>query len=104
MVFVVWLASIPLTAIIASSKNRSGLAWAGWAFVGSWIALFILLLKRPIPRAGVEPTFGNATGKSEEGKDVSPIRTLEKLGALRDQGILSEEEFQLKKAEVLERV
>jgi Short C-terminal domain len=46
-------------------------------------------------------SFGNAGG-SEAGGDV--IAVLERLGALRDKGILSEQEFQSKKAELLARL
>jgi hypothetical protein len=42
--------------------------------------------------------------EDDKDKAADVYQTLEKIGKLRDQGILSEEEFQAKKKELLERI
>lgn len=46
-------------------------------------------------------TYGGGRG---EGQSGDALATLERLGALRDKGILSEQEFQAKKADLLSRI
>ena len=54
------------------------------------------------PPAPVAPSYNNSGNTSEPSGDL--IATLERLGALRDKGIISEQEFQSKKAELLARL
>jgi hypothetical protein len=56
----------------------------------------------PMPAVASAPTFNGSSSGPEPSGDV--IATLERLGALRDKGILSEQEFQSKKAELLSRL
>ena len=56
----------------------------------------------PAPVAPFVPSFSGSNNASEPSGDV--IAMLERLGALRDKGILSEQEFQSKKAELLARL
>ena len=56
----------------------------------------------PMPQAAFFPGSNGSGGGPEPSSDV--IATLERLGALRDKGILSEQEFQSKKAELLSRL
>jgi hypothetical protein len=58
---------------------------------------------------GAPPVAGNVqTGASFEGQPIVPavdyVAQLEKLGQLRDSGILTDEEFQTKKSEILRRI
>jgi hypothetical protein len=43
------------------------------------------------------------TKDNEENKDHSPVKLLQQLASLKDAGILTEKEFQSKKAEILKR-
>jgi hypothetical protein len=54
------------------------------------------------PAAPPVQSFNNFSNGNEPSGDL--IATLERLGALRDKGILSEQEFQTKKAELLARL
>lgn len=56
----------------------------------------------PAPVRPSSPTFSSASNSPEPSGDV--IAMLERLGSLRDKGILSEQEFQSKKAELLARL
>ncbi len=54
----------------------------------------------PMPQAAAAPV--TATAPAPQAAD--PIEQLRKLGELRDAGVLSEEEFAAKKADILSRM
>ena len=56
----------------------------------------------PPPPPAAPQNFGGFGNSSPDQSDV--FATLERLGGLRDKGLLSEQEFQTKKAELLSRL
>ena len=57
------------------------------------------------PVAGTSPPFAKVPSQPSSGTDASSIVSLIKqLGQLKEQGILTEEEFATKKAELLKRL
>jgi len=54
------------------------------------------------PQPAFVPNFNNAPSNNDAGGDV--YAALERLGALRDKGVLSDQEFQAKKTELLARL
>ena len=54
-------------------------------------------------RANVTGSPGT-TGVGPDGRDQDPVEQIRKLGELRDQGILTDEEFNAKKADLLKRI
>lgn len=89
-----------LSASIASSRGQSAIAAFLIGFVLGWIGLILVfLLMKPEILDRARTTVDNV-GRSRT--DVAEkIRT---LGELRDQGLLTADEFQAKKAELLARI
>ena len=57
------------------------------------------------PLAGTSPAFARTPSRPPSGSDASSIVSLiGQLGQLKERGILTEEEFTTKKAELLERL
>ncbi|MBY5163145.1 SHOCT domain-containing protein [Nitriliruptoria bacterium AS10] len=58
------------------------------------------------PQAPVDPSHARPTTDSAEanGPTLDPIEQLERLGKLRDAGVVTDEEFEAKKAEILSRI
>ena len=65
------------------------------------IALMIIALARREPPVG--PGAPTDPGRSA-GASADPVEQIRKLAELRDQGLLTEEEFQAKRTELLGRI
>lgn len=103
--FIVLFALYFVPWIIAASRNhhnRSSIAilnlFLGWTFIGWLIALIW-------SASSVTPVnAGNTVAPTTTPKSSSFADELLKLADLRDKGILTQEEFDAKKAVILERV
>ncbi|MDA8194249.1 MAG: SHOCT domain-containing protein [Thermaerobacter sp.] len=99
-----WLLSVVLSYIIAKAKNRNPLWWAGWAMIGNVVALLVLVVKEPLPPHGFlrpRPLPGRTSRRAIPSE---PLAMIQQLSELRDKGVLTDPEFQLKKAEILDRI
>lgn len=79
-------------SIASAAQNPGGLAGAGVALGAG---------------AAIGQTFANAMGGAGGGgaqAEEDPFKLLEKLGQLKEKGIITQEEFDLKKAEILKRI
>src|SRR5215208_167407 len=67
----------------------------------------LVCMVTPVPGRGVEaypltpPTQPSMGSPSRSSSDISPLEDLEQLAALRDKGIITEEEFNAKKKQLL---
>lgn len=91
-----------ICAIIASGKRRNPV---GWFVIGFLLPLIgvILVLVLPPGSSGLdtEPMFVAPQTPAPDPRQAS-IDALERLAALRDRGVLTAEEFEAKKKELLE--
>lgn len=95
-----------ICAAIASGKKRSPV---GWFFIGFLFPLIGLILILVLPNGESMPMIPYDMMDPEQPViDVpahrSPLEAIEKLAELRDRGLLSEKEFEVKKAELLAKV
>lgn len=99
LVIGIWLIRIPI--IIAQSRSVkasalsgiSVLSWLGIFFGITWVAALIwALVEHP------EQTQQTQSGKNDN------IDAIEKLGQLKEQGLLTQDEFEKKKAQLLEKI
>lgn len=81
-------------SIAAAASNPSGSAGAGVG-IGAGISL---------GQTMAQAISGNPAGKSSPENSVESLATLEKLHELLSKGVLTQKEFDLKKAEILKRM
>lgn len=81
-----------ITRAIADSKGYDGGFW--WGFFLGILGLIVVAVRPTMTK--VESDQGNTA--------ASYTQALERLAAMRDQGILTEEEFKEKKQEILDRI
>lgn len=81
-----------ITRAIADSKGYDGGFW--WGFFLGLLGLIVVAVRPTMTK--VESDQGNTA--------ASYTQALERLAAMRDQGILTEEEFKEKKQEILDRI
>lgn len=96
-----------ICAAIAPSKNRSAIGWFVIGFLIPLIGIILIVVLGPA-NDGLQPPMAQgfeieapatrATPKED------PTQTLAKLASLRDQGVITPDEFEQKKREVLARV
>lgn len=98
MAFLAWLALAAVCALIAQSKGRSPWAWAGWGLVGGLISLVIILVKPPLNGAAA------SAAAPTSGPSRDTLNLIRELADLKERGILSAQEFELKKDELLNKI
>ena len=116
---VLWLLFAVFSAVIASAKNKSAV---GWFLIGLFFGPFGLVVgllpsgnKKATSNSDVgdfavgygmdESASGSEQAAPDENSDEgSPIQMIEKLSSLRNSGVITEEEFEAKKKELLGRV
>lgn len=81
-----------ITRAIADSKGYDGGFW--WGFFLGLLGLIVVAVRPTMTK--VESDQGNTA--------ASYTQALERLAAMREQGILTEEEFKEKKQEILDRI
>lgn len=81
-----------ITRSVASSKGYDGGFW--WGFFLGILGLIVVAVRPTMTK--VESDQGNTA--------ANYTQALERLAAMRDQGILTEEEFKEKKQEILDRI
>lgn len=83
--------------LLAKAKHRNPWSWAVWGLVGGLFAIVTLLIvtKSPKPTRSTAPV-------PQPARD--PLRTLAILADMRDKGILTEQEFDWKKSELLNQI
>ena len=115
----IWLLFAIFSAVIASSKNKSTVGWFLIGLLFGPFGLVVGLLPSGSKKATSTSNLGDFTDgygmdesapgseqadPDENSDEVSPIQMIKKLSSLRDSGAITEEEFEAKKKELLERV
>ncbi len=95
MAFLAWIALAAVCALIARSKGRNPWAWAGWGLLGGVISVAIILVKSPL---------GMSSGSASGTRSHETLNLIRELADLRDRGILSPQEFEVKKDELLNKI
>ncbi len=95
VVLVVWV----IPAMLGARMGRSRIGGASGSFVGflvglgfSWLGILILALEDRLP------TRANVAARRD------PTLQLKRLAELRDSGVINDEEFEAKRAELLQRI
>ena len=108
--FVLWALFALIPAAIASSKGRSPV---GWFFIGvvlSPILAAVIVAVLPSPaleeRRHAELVAAASRGARPVGPETQedPISAVARLAQLRDNGAITADEFETKKAELLSRI
>lgn len=92
MIYLLWILFPIFSALIASSKGRSG---GNWFFIGLLFGPFGLLV-------GLMPALNNTNTQSSD-TSSNEIQDLKNLSDLKDKGIFSEEEFEIRKNQILNK-
>jgi hypothetical protein len=96
-IIVIWLVLAVIAGAVASSKGRSFIGWFLFAVFLSpligLIAVALLASKNPVPVQVIGGTYPTDAASS-----------LKSLGVLRDGGVITPEEYEAKRAEVIVRV
>lgn len=101
MLFIYFLPS--MIAIQRSHKNLIGVILVnfllGWTMIGWVVAIVWAFLRNESEdKASANQT---GTGRVDESKPASNIDQLEKLAALKERGLLTDEEFEREKAKLI---
>ena len=83
-------------AFSAIARAASGVRMPKPTQTGSWVCRLM--------RATASPTVFESAAAAPRPADEDPYAQLERLGKLRDAGVLTPEEFERKKAELLSRI
>ncbi|MBX3158369.1 MAG: SHOCT domain-containing protein [Deltaproteobacteria bacterium] len=92
-----------ICALCASSKKRSGL---GWFVIGFLLPLigFILIIVLPPGEDGLQEPIHEGFATPVTKPAATSLDELQKLADLRDRGVLTAQEFETKKRQILDRV
>lgn len=92
--------AVGLAFLIYSAALFVLLRFLAAPLIRGWIGQTLAIA--PAPPAGLNRFFGGASGESPPGDEVAT--RLARLGALRGQGLITEADYEAKKAEILSRL
>ena len=99
LIFAIFLIRIPIS--IAKSRQVKGSSLT-WIKILSWVSLFCgVTWFAALIWALVEPPAPSQAPRDGQNENLAAI---EKLGQLKEQGLLTQEEFEQKKAQLLEKI
>jgi hypothetical protein len=97
-----WLALALIPAVLANSRGRSPV---GWFLLGVVLTPFLaIILVLVIADLSVDADRHAELVDAIGGVGPDPVDRLERLAALHDRGVLTDEEFEATKASALERL